>query len=203
MDLHFIWKAIVVVIGGILILRLAGRKSISQLTVAQTVMMIAVGSLIIQPVGDRNIWITMLITFLMVATLLFIEYIVLKSNALETLIYGKGLIVVENGQINESNLKKLRLTVDMLEVRMRQQNIQHFTDLKWATIESNGQLGYMLKSEKQYATKEDIQMLKSLIESIQSNPPNGTAKAKASASDNIFTEVKNRKHEEKPKENLD
>ncbi|MFC4558356.1 DUF421 domain-containing protein [Virgibacillus kekensis] len=203
MDLHFIWKAVVVVIGGILILRLAGRKSISQLTVAQTVMMIAVGSLIIQPVGDRNIWITMLITFLMVATLLFIEYIVLKSNALETLIYGKGLVVVENGQINESNLKKLRLTVDMLEVRMRQQNIQDFTDLQWATIESNGQLGYMLKPDKKYATKEDIEMLKSLIESNQSNPPNETSKTKTSVSDNIFTEVKNRKHKEKPKEKLD
>ncbi len=87
MDLHFIWKAIVVVIGGVLILRLAGRKSISQLTVAQTVMMIAVGSLIIQPVGDRNIWITMIITFLMVSTLLFIEYIVLRSDGLETFIY--------------------------------------------------------------------------------------------------------------------
>ncbi|MFZ3590545.1 DUF421 domain-containing protein [Bacillus sp. DJP31] len=203
MDLHFIWKAIVVVIGGILILRLAGRKSISQLTVAQTVVMIAVGSLIIQPVGDRNIWITMVITFLMVATLVLIEYIVLKSNALETLIYGKGLVVVENGQINESNLKKLRLTVDMLEVRMRQQNIQHFTDLQWAIIETNGQLGYMLKSDKQYATKEDIQMLKSLIELNQSNSPNETPKTKTSVSDNIFTEVKNRKHKEKPKEYLD
>ncbi|WP_019415374.1 DUF421 domain-containing protein [Paenisporosarcina sp. TG20] len=203
MDLHFIWKAIVVVIGGILILRLAGRKSISQLTVAQTVMMIAVGSLIIQPVGDRNIWITMVITFLMVATLIVIEYIVLKSNALETLIYGKGLVVVENGQINETNLKKLRLTVDMLEVRMRQQNIQHFTDLQWATIESNGQLGYMLKSDKQYATKADIQMLKALIESNQSTPPNETLKTKTSVSDNIFTEVKDRKHKEKPKEHLD
>ncbi|QOR66631.1 DUF421 domain-containing protein [Cytobacillus suaedae] len=203
MDFHFIWKAIVVVVGGVLILRLAGRKSISQLTVAQTVMMIAVGSLIIQPVGDRNIWITMVITFLMVNTLLFIEYIALKYDALETFVYGKSLLVVENGQINESNLKKLRLTVDMLEVRMRQQNIQHFSDLEWATIETNGQLGYMLKSDKQYATKEDIQMLKSLIESNQSPPQNGTSITQISNSDNIFTEVKNGKHKEKPKQNLD
>ncbi|MBY4605260.1 DUF421 domain-containing protein [Bacillus sp. SPARC3] len=199
MDLNFIWKSIVVVAGGVLILRLAGRKSVSQLTVAQTVMMIAVGSLIIQPVGNRNIWITMLITFLMVLTLLFIEYIVLKSDALETFIYGKSLIVVENGKANERNLKKLRLTVDMLEVRLRQQNIQHLTDLQWATIESNGQLGYMLKSEKQYATKEDIQMLKSLIELQQSKPSNESTKT----SNNIFTEVKDRKHKEKPKDNLD
>lgn len=141
----------------------------------------------------------MLITFLMVLTLLFIEYIVLKSDALETFIYGKSLIVVENGKANERNLKKLRLTVDMLEVRLRQQNIQHLTDLQWATIESNGQLGYMLKSEKQYATKEDIQMLKSLIESQQSKPSNESTKT----SNNIFTEVKDRKHKEKPKDNLD
>ncbi|MGM0843380.1 MAG: DUF421 domain-containing protein [Bacillota bacterium] len=203
MDYNFIWNAIVVVIGGILILRLAGRKSISQLTVAQTVMMIAVGSLIIQPVGDRNIWITMIITFLMVLTLIAIEYVVLRSNFLETFIYGKSLIVVENGQINESNLKKLRLTVDMLEVRMRQQNIPHFSDLQWATIESNGQLGYMLKSEKQFATKEDIRMLKELIESNQRKMPDSAAASSTGEQENVFTEVKNRKHKEKPKENMD
>lgn len=202
LNLHFIWKAIVIVIGGVLILRLAGRKSISQLTVAQTVMMIAVGSLIIQPVSDRNIWITMVITFLMVISLILIEYIVLKSDAIETFIYGKSVLVVENGQINESNLKKLRLTIDMLEVRLRQQNIQQISDLQWATIESNGQLGYMLKPNKQYSTKDDIQMLKSLIEANQANPPIGTTVTQTSGSDNIFKEVKNKKHIEEPSEHL-
>ncbi|WP_342032474.1 DUF421 domain-containing protein [Mesobacillus boroniphilus] len=201
LDLNFIWKSVVIVIGGVLILRLAGRKSISQLTVAQTVMMIAVGSLIIQPVSERNIWITMVITFLMVTTLIFIEYIVLKYDALETFIYGKSLLVVENGQLNESNLKKLRLTVDMLEVRLRQQSIQNFSDLKWATIESNGQLGYMLKPEKQYATKEDIQMLITLIEAAQTKPAVNLQPAQSNSSDNIFKEIKNQKHiKEHPEE---
>lgn len=202
LNLHFIWKAIVIVIGGVLILRLAGRKSISQLTVAQTVMMIAVGSLIIQPVSDRNIWITMVIIFLMVITLILIEYIVLKSDAIETFIYGKSVLVVENGHIIESNLKNLRLTIDMLEVRLRQQNIQNICDLQWATIESNGQLGYMLKPNKQYSTKDDIQMLKSLIEASQANPPIETTVTQTSGSDNIFKEVKNKKHKEEPSEHL-
>lgn len=202
MDLHFIWKSIVIVIGGVLILRLAGRKSISQLTVAQTVMMIAVGSLIIQPVSDRNIWITMVITFLMVLSLILIEYIVLKYDALETLIYGKSLMVIENGKINETNLKKLRLTVDMLEVRLRQQNIQNISDLQWATIESNGQLGYMLKPDMQYSTKKDIQMLMSMIQANQSTSPFQTAVTQSHDSDNIFKEVKNEKHMEEPPEGL-
>jgi uncharacterized membrane protein YcaP (DUF421 family) len=85
-------------------------------------MMIAVGSLIIQPVSHRNIWITMLITFIMVLILISIEYIVLKSNKLESFIYGKAVLVVEDGVLLEENLKKLRLTVDMFELRLRQQN---------------------------------------------------------------------------------
>jgi uncharacterized membrane protein YcaP (DUF421 family) len=202
LDLNFIWKAVLIVFGGVLVLRLAGRKSISQLTVAQTVMMIAVGSLIIQPVGDRNIWITLLITLILVLTLLFIEYIVLKNDTLENFFYSKSVIVIENGQINLKNLKKLRLTVDMLELRLRQQGIQNFSDLQWATIESNGQLGYMLKPEKQTATKEDIHML---ITMLQKHFPDITGHSRpnsSSESANLFTEVAHNSHVEEPEDEL-
>lgn len=188
--------------GGILILRLAGRKSISQLTVAQTVMMIAVGSLIIQPVSERNIWITMVITLLLVLTLLFIEYLVLKFDPLERFFYGKSIIVVENGKINERNLRKLRLTVDMLEVRLRQQGVQNISDLQWATIESNGQLGYMLKPEKQYATKEDINMLISLVQTNIHASPSKLHSISSNQSSSIFSEIKNNEHDKEPPKHL-
>ncbi|WP_078546188.1 DUF421 domain-containing protein [Litchfieldia alkalitelluris] len=193
MDLHFIWKSIVIVIGGVLVLRIAGRKSISQLTVAQTVMMVGVGSLIIQPVGDRNIWITMIITALLVLNLIIIEFLVLKYDFFEKVFYGRSIIVVENGQLQEKNLAKLRLTVDMLEVRLRQQGIQRISDIEWATIESNGQLGYMLKSDKQYATKEDIKFLIALIEGKESSASNSNS----GNSDNIFKEIKKTNNHEK------
>jgi uncharacterized membrane protein YcaP (DUF421 family) len=202
LDLHFIWKSLVIVIGGVLILRLAGRKSISQLTVAQTVMMVAVGSLIIQPVSHRSIWVTMQITFLMVTILIFIEYIVLKSNALEKFIYGKSILVVKDGQLMETNLKKMRLTVDMLELRLRQQNIQNISDIKWATIESNGQLGYMLQPDKQYATKEDIKMLMELIRMTHPNQPVSLPGTPDSLSNNLYTEVENDQHIHEPPKRL-
>ena len=189
MDIGFVWKALVISFGGVLILRLAGRKSISQLTVAQTTLMIAVGSLIIQPVSDRNIWITMLITLLMVLALIFIEFIALKFDKLEKFFYGRARIVVENGKINVAALKELRLTVDMLELRIRQQGIQNISDLQWATIESNGQLGYMLKPEKQYATKQDIQLILSLL---QENSEHQYQRSIAGSCEglNLFSEIK-------------
>lgn len=202
LDYNFVWKAIVIVIGGVLILRLAGRKSISQLTVAQTVMMVAVGSLIIQPVSERSIWITMAITFILVLMLIVIEYLALKFDTLESFFYGKAIIVVENGTINQKNITKLRLTVDTLELRIRQLGIHNIGDLQWATIEANGQLGYMLKPEKQYATKEDIQVLISMIQANMPSLPIRTALTDPNVSDNLFTEVKNKEHLKGPPEHL-
>lgn len=190
LDFNFIWKALVIAFGGVLILRIAGRKSISQLTVAQTTMMVAVGSLIIQPVSERNIWITMVITLILVLTLIFIEYIAMRSNNIEKFFYGSAKIVVENGVINVKALKKLRLTVDMLELRVRQQGVQNISDLQWATIECNGQLGYMLKPEKQFATKEDIQFIVSLIQENFENINTRNSIIESGEGFNLFTEVK-------------
>ncbi|WP_069997674.1 DUF421 domain-containing protein [Cellulosilyticum sp. I15G10I2] len=195
MDLDFIWKALVISFGGVLILRIAGRKSISQLTVAQTTMMIAVGSLIIQPVSDKNIWITMIITLILVLALIFIEFIVMKSQNIEKFFYGSAKIVVENGNINVETLKKLRLTVDMLELRIRQQGIQNISDIEWATIESNGQLGYMLKPEKQFATKQDIQFIISLIQENIDNNSIRNSSIELGEDFNLFTEVKKKSNE--------
>lgn len=190
MDLDFVWKTLAISFGGVLILRLAGRKSISQLTVAQTTMMIAVGSLIIQPLSEKNVFITLVITFILVLALIFIEYMAVKNDHVERFFYGRAKIVVENGEIKVEALKKLRLTVDMLELRVRQQGIQNISDLQWATIESNGQLGYMLKPEKQYATKQDIELILSIIQENLKNTNDKNNSKESSNCNNLFTEVK-------------
>jgi uncharacterized membrane protein YcaP (DUF421 family) len=46
-----IWKTILIFIVGTALLRLGGRKSISQMTVPQVVVMIGLGTLLIQPVS--------------------------------------------------------------------------------------------------------------------------------------------------------
>lgn len=47
---------------------------------------------------------------------------------------------------------------------MRQSGIANISDVQWATLEVNGQLGYQLKTEKQPATKQDIENPIRLIE---------------------------------------
>lgn len=199
MFLTWIWKSILMVVGGTLLLRLAGRKSISQMTLAQTVIMIGIGSLLIQPLAGKNIWTTLSIGSMLVLTLIVIEYAQLKSNKIEQFITGKSKILIENGNINEKNFKKLRFTIDQLEMKLRQLNVTSIENVKWATLEPNGQIGFELKSDYQPATKKDIQSLQQEIQQItqllnQTQTIKKNPYPQKSNNQNIFSEVAKNQH---------
>nr|WP_041808276.1 YetF domain-containing protein [Evansella cellulosilytica] len=153
---EWIWKSALIVIGGIILLRLAGRKSISQMTLAQTVIMIGIGSLLIQPLAGENIWSTLYVGFLLVLTLIIVEYGQLKFDFIEQLVTGNSKVLIKDGHLKLHNLRSVRLTVDQLETQLRLNNIMKIKDVKWATIEPNGQIAYVLKDDISPATKQDV-----------------------------------------------
>lgn len=195
MDLNLIWQTILIFVIGTLILRIGGRKSISQMTIPQTVFMIAIGTLLIQPVSGKGLWTKFGVAILLALSLILTEYIQLKFDGAESAISGKAIPVIENGNLNETNLRKLRLSVDKLEERLRQSGISAINDVEFATLETSGQLGYTLKKEKQAATKEDIQNLIHLIEHGHLITSNN----QTSIQDNIFTETLNKDSSNIPK----
>ncbi|WP_392396620.1 MULTISPECIES: DUF421 domain-containing protein [Paenibacillus] len=46
MELDWIWKSVILALAGMVLLRIAGRKSISQMTAATIVNMISIGTMI-------------------------------------------------------------------------------------------------------------------------------------------------------------
>lgn len=194
MDISFIWKSILIIIFGILLIRFAGRRSISQMTISQTVIMISIGTLLIQPVSGKSIWVTFLIASILIATLLLIEFIQMKWDFTEKLFTGRSKVVIENGTLNEKTLSKLRLSVDKLEMRLRQNGIENIKDVQWATLEPSGQLGYSLAEKKKFATKEDIdkiyEMLSHLISQNDISISQLQSKNKTTeSSSNLFSEI--------------
>ena len=199
MDLHWVWKAILIVIVGTLLLRIAGRKSISQMTLAQTVIMIGLGTLLIQPVSGEDVW----------TTLVAVEYAQVKSDKVEKFITGKAKILIENGKINEQNFKRLRLTIDQLEMNLRQQNVKDISDIQYATLEPNGRIGYILKEEAQPATKKEIQQIQQeirqlaiLLNSNLANQLQNSEQSDGEQQPNLFLEVANKSHESQHSKHL-
>ncbi len=194
--MDWIWKAILIILVGTFILRIAGRKSISQMTLSQTVIMIAIGSLLIQPVSGKNIWVTFGVGGVLVLTLVVMEFLQVKVDFFEKYLTGRSVSIIKDGRLQEKEMKKLRLTVDQLEMKCRQQNVTSLRDIQSATLEPNGQVGIELKEMSKPATKQDLEQLKNELLHLSSQH---VSKAK---NDNIFKEVETKHHSYPHKDNL-
>ncbi|APH04761.1 DUF421 domain-containing protein [Bacillus weihaiensis] len=205
MDYSLIWKAVLIVLGGTILLRIAGRKSISQMTLAQVVIMIGLGSLLVQPIVGKNVWSTIVVGLTLVLTLVFVEYVQIKSDKVEKFISGKAKTVIQNGQLQEDQLKKLRISVDLLEMKLRQANVTKIEDVKYATLEPNGQIGFELKDQKKPVTKEDLtlinQDLQMIKQALQLLPTTQYSQSQIEQP-SLFTEVSKNKHQVEPPEYL-
>lgn len=182
--MYFIDQSFLLVLCGIFLLRIAGRKSISQMTLAQTFIMISIGTIMVQPIVDKSITKAIIGGAIFVITVIALEYLQLKYNSIERFIIGTPKTIIEDGTLHIENLKKLRMTVDQLEMKLRNNGISRIEDIKTATIEPNGLLGYELYKELTPLTTEEFkQIMKSCgfdsLESHESNPQ-----------ENLFTEIK-------------
>ncbi|MDF2891611.1 MAG: hypothetical protein K0R80_1978 [Clostridia bacterium] len=187
--MEFIFNSILLVLYGTFVLRLAGRKSISQMTVAQTIIMISIGSLMIQPIANKSTYRTFIVAAVFIATLILLEYLQIKFNYIEKMITGKSKVVIHDGKIVEATMKKLRFSVDQLEIRLRQLGISNIADVKTATLEPNGQIGYELMRHAKPLTVGEFEKLMSSFFQIQQT------KNKQSQNINIFDELKQEQHQ--------
>ncbi|MFC2949035.1 DUF421 domain-containing protein [Virgibacillus sediminis] len=202
MEWDLVWKAVVIILGGTFLLRFAGRKSISQMTLAQTVIMIGIGSLLIQPVAGQNVWVTLGVGAVLVLSLIVLEFVQIKGDFFESLITGKSKVLIENGQIQQGNLRKVRLTVDQLEMNLREKNVTRISDVQWATLEPNGQVGFVLKEEAQPVTKKELQQLNQRIDLLLEQSSVPPQPLPPDEQENLFAEVKRKSHKNTPPNHL-
>jgi len=166
MNLNIIWQTVITILYGMVILRIAGRKSVAQMTISQTIVMLAIGTVLIEPLVGRDIVQTFLAVGVVLVTLIIVEKAELRWDFCEHFFTGKPVVVIADGKIQLENLKKIRMTVDQLEMQLRQASIASVNEVQWATVEPNGQFGYVLKEHYQPLTKDDYKHLLHLLNEI-------------------------------------
>ena len=64
---------------------------------------------------------------------------------LRPILEGEPIIVVEDGDPIERNLRRERLTVEEIAAQARLQQIESLSDVKWAVLETSGQISFIKK----------------------------------------------------------
>ncbi len=128
-----------------LITRLIGRRELSSLEPFDLILLVVVGDLIQQGVTQSDMSFTgaLLATGTFALMVLAVSYAGFRFRRLEPLLEPQPLIVVQDGEVIEANLRKERMTVGELLAEARLQKIASLSEVKWAVLESNGRVSFI------------------------------------------------------------
>lgn len=138
--------------------RILGKKQLGQLTFFHYITGITFGSIASEMASQAETpFLDAMISLVWWSALTYLMTIItIKSKKARVLIDDKPTIVVQNGLILESALKKNRLHMDELTMLLREQAIFSVQDVQYALLETNGKLSVLQKTSEQVATKQDV-----------------------------------------------
>lgn len=138
--------------------RLMGKKQIAQLTFFDYIIGISVGSIAAQSAIDPAISLAQGLTGIVVFTLfsLILSFLSLKSYTARKLLDGTPTVLIENGKIIESGLKKTQLNINDLLEECRQRDAFDIAEIQFAILETSGKLSIMFKSPNRPLTPKDM-----------------------------------------------
>lgn len=151
-------RAIVLYIIVLIVMRLMGKREISQLQPFELAISIMIADLASIPMTELGIPITNgIIPILGLLSMhLVISVLNMKSIKFREVICGKPSILIYRGRIDEDALIKERFTINELEERLRGNNIYSLGDVEYAILETSGQVTVIPKPSKRNTIPEDF-----------------------------------------------
>ncbi|KAB3530337.1 DUF421 domain-containing protein [Alkaliphilus pronyensis] len=141
--------------------RILGRQQVSQLTMHEYVNGITFGSIAATLATDLNqrTW-HHLMGLIIFGILTFLaSYATLKVRLVSKVIQGEPVLVIQDGKILEKNLTRFHYTIQDLNILLRKKDVFNISDVKYGVLEPNGDLSILKVSEKENATKGDLNIL--------------------------------------------
>lgn len=126
----------------LLTLKIAGKRGVKQLSVFETVIIIALGSAAGDPMLYEDVGILPAITVFVVIILLYrmITWLAAKNKSFEEFIEGKTECLINEGRFSITTFKKESLAQDEFFSELRLKSIEHLGQVKNAFIETSGEI---------------------------------------------------------------
>jgi len=148
--LEVVIRTAIIFIAAFIVIRIRGKKQLAQLTLFDILIVIALGS----AVGDVMIYpeevVSLLRSLVAICTLAVLihifEYLACRApKKITRIIYGDSTIIIKNGKLIKRNFAKINLTEDQLRAKLREKNIQYYSEAKIVRLEPDGGLSVQRK----------------------------------------------------------
>jgi len=141
----------------IAVIRLMGKRQIGQMEPSEFVVTMLVANLASIPMQDEGISLASgLVPILTVLGIeLVLSHLSLKNIRFRKILCGKPVILIENGNILQQNLRKTRVTLDELTGHLREKDVLDLNTVQYAILETNGNLSVFPYPKEKPATAKD------------------------------------------------
>jgi uncharacterized membrane protein YcaP (DUF421 family) len=140
-------RAFVAYVFILFLMRVVGRRELSSMEPSDIILLVVIGDLVQNGVTQSDDSVTGVVlaagTIGSLATLT--AYLTYRFRRIRNVVEGEPVILVENGETIDRNLRNERLTLDEVMEQARLQQIESLSDVKWAVLEQNGSISFIEK----------------------------------------------------------
>ncbi|ACL75482.1 DUF421 domain-containing protein [Ruminiclostridium cellulolyticum] len=135
--------------------RILTKKAIAQMTAYEIAGLMVIGNVAAEPLVDKVMVKSVYGTGLLILLMLITSRIAVADRFTKIMEHSAS-VVVNNGQIDFHEIKRLRISLNVLLGMIRQQGFDRVSDIEAAVLEPNGTLSVFAKSHDKPVTKRDM-----------------------------------------------
>ena len=140
--------------------RLLGKQQISQLTFFDYVLGITIGSTAstLTTDLDSRAWPHWVGIFVWSFLVFFTQWITVKFHWFSKYLDGDPVVLIANGRILESSMKRMRYRLSDLLEQLRSQGVFDISEVEFAVLEVSGQISILKKTQYLPLTPQDMKL---------------------------------------------
>ncbi len=125
-----------------LVTRVVGRRELSDLEPFDFILLVVLGDLVQQGITQSDQSVTGTLTVISTIALLSVavSWISFRSPRARLITEGEPIVLVQDGQLIERNLRRERITLGDIQEEARQAQITSIADIQWAILENDGKI---------------------------------------------------------------
>ncbi len=143
--MDIVLRAIAVFAFLLVLTRVIGKRELSSLQPLDLILLIILGDAVQQGLTQDDYSLTG--AFLAIGTIavlqVFTSWLSWRFPRARPMLDGTPIIILQDGELIERNLKRERLTPEEVAEEARQQNIAHLAEVKFAILETNGRISFI------------------------------------------------------------
>jgi len=143
MDL--VLRAVVVFAFVLLLTRVIGKRELGKMQPVDLILLIVLGDALQQGLTQDDYSLTgaILVVGTMAVLQVFVSWVSYRFPRARPILDGEPIIVLQDGEVIERNLKRERLTVEEIAEEARKQQIAHLREVRFAILENDGTISFI------------------------------------------------------------